>query len=255
MQQDFLKKAVECWSADPGVLGIAVAGSWIDQQIDKYSDLDFVVVTSKNISGNVDAMRSFATRPGHLLNAFTGEHVGEPRLLICLYSDPLLHVDIKFLTLTELDHRVEDPVIIYEKDQLMSDQMGRTKAAWPSTSSQWIEDRFWTWIHYLATKIGRGELFEAIDGLSFLRSRVLASLLQKKYGRKERGVRKLEMDLSSTDLKNLEATIPSYSRSSVIQATEKTIALYLELSPGTGINEEYRTKTLEYFREMSREFV
>ncbi|MER7057532.1 MULTISPECIES: hypothetical protein [unclassified Streptomyces] len=25
---------------------------------------------------------------------------------------------------------------------------------------QWIEDRFWIWVHYGATKLGRGELFE-----------------------------------------------------------------------------------------------
>ena len=34
-----------------------------------------------------------------LLAAFTGEHVGEPRLLICLYRSPLLHVDLKYVSL------------------------------------------------------------------------------------------------------------------------------------------------------------
>jgi hypothetical protein len=31
-----------------------------------------------------------------LLVGFTGEHVGEPRVLICLYGPPVLHVDLKF---------------------------------------------------------------------------------------------------------------------------------------------------------------
>ena len=39
---------------------------------------------------------------GHLLHAFTGEHVGEPRLLICLYGPELLHVDLKFMDLAAL---------------------------------------------------------------------------------------------------------------------------------------------------------
>ena len=41
---------------------------------------------------------AFAGTLGHLLHAFTGEHVGEPRLLICLFGPELLHVDLKFIT-------------------------------------------------------------------------------------------------------------------------------------------------------------
>ena len=42
--------------------------------------------------------RDFAERLGPLLAVFSGEHVGEPRLLICLYGPPLLHVDLKYIT-------------------------------------------------------------------------------------------------------------------------------------------------------------
>jgi hypothetical protein len=52
---------------------------------------------------------------GNLLAAFTGEHVGEPRLLICLFADPLMHVDLKFISLGQLSSRVEDPVILWER--------------------------------------------------------------------------------------------------------------------------------------------
>lgn len=45
---------------------------------------------------------AFAGTLGHLLHAFTGEHVGEPRLLICLFGPQLLHVDLKFITLDML---------------------------------------------------------------------------------------------------------------------------------------------------------
>lgn len=51
--------------------------------------------------------RELAGTLGHLLHAFTGEHVGEPRLLICLYGPELLHVDLKFVTLEMLTQRVE----------------------------------------------------------------------------------------------------------------------------------------------------
>lgn len=52
---------------------------------------------------------------GRQLAAFTGEHVGEPRVVICLYDDPLLHVDFKFVTPRELDTRIEDPVVLWER--------------------------------------------------------------------------------------------------------------------------------------------
>ncbi len=60
-------------------------------------------------------MMAYAKRLGHFLSGFTGEHVGEPRVLICLYDNPLLHVDIKFLTLEELHPRVETPVVLLDK--------------------------------------------------------------------------------------------------------------------------------------------
>ncbi|MBI2206762.1 MAG: hypothetical protein HYU41_23240 [Candidatus Rokubacteria bacterium] len=47
---------------------------------------------------------------------------------------------------------------------------------------QWIEDRFWVRMHYIAAKIARGELFEAIDGLVFVRSRVLGPLILSEAG-------------------------------------------------------------------------
>jgi len=63
---------------------------------DEQSDLDFVIVVRADDHAAAMAGRqAFAARLGSLLAAFSGEHVGEPRLLICLYGPPLLHVDLK----------------------------------------------------------------------------------------------------------------------------------------------------------------
>ena len=59
--------------------------------------------------------RQFAQRLGPLLASFTGEHVGEPLLLICLYGPPLIHVDLKFVALHDLEHRVEDGIVVWER--------------------------------------------------------------------------------------------------------------------------------------------
>jgi len=67
------------------------------------------------IGGDKEKMMRYAGRFGYLLNAFTGEHVGEPGLLICLYDEALLHLDIKFVMVEEFGVRVEDPALLLDK--------------------------------------------------------------------------------------------------------------------------------------------
>ena len=50
----------------------------------------------------------------------------------------------------------------------------------------------WVWLHYVATKLLRGEHFEAIGGLDFFRDQVLGAMLQRNAGRRPRGVRRVE---------------------------------------------------------------
>ncbi|MDD3080253.1 MAG: hypothetical protein PHH37_14295 [Paludibacter sp.] len=97
IQKEFANSIVGKIKSDPNVLGLAAGGSWITNDMDKYSDLDLVLVTEIKLSDSKQKMIDFASGLGHLLSAFTGEHVGEPRLLICMYDDPFLHVDIKFM--------------------------------------------------------------------------------------------------------------------------------------------------------------
>src|SRR4028119_1103562 len=103
MQKEFAYKVKSIVEQDESVKGLAVAGSWLTDELDEYSDLDLVLVTSEKISNDKSKMLRYANQYGKLLSAFTGDHVGEPRLLICLYDNPLLHVDIKFLIAEELD--------------------------------------------------------------------------------------------------------------------------------------------------------
>ncbi|HZG26771.1 MAG TPA: hypothetical protein VEZ17_19420, partial [Chitinophagaceae bacterium] len=125
-------------------------------------------------------MIDYARNFGQLLLAFTGEHVGEPRLLICLYDNPLLHVDIKFVTLEEFGTRVETPVILFDRNSQLKQVINQTTAIFPYPDFQWIEDRFWTWVHYAALKIGRGEYFEAIDFFGYRLKKQCCAGLKKK---------------------------------------------------------------------------
>ncbi len=255
MHEKFVASVIERVKTDSNCVGLAAGGSWINNQIDEFSDIDLILITASSVSHDFQLMYNYAQGFGNLLNAFTGEHVGEKRLLICIYDDPLIHVDIKFIMLEELAFRVEDPVILWDRDGSINGMITRTKSEWPELSFQWIEDRFWTWIHYAALKLGRGELFEALDFLSFLRTTALAPLMQIKNRQLPRGLRRIEQNFPQKDLEFLQTTIASYTYESVIAAIEQSVALYRALRLELFAKEvQLRSKTeercLEYFYQI-----
>jgi len=227
--KDFAARAASILQQDANVLGLAVGGSWLTNALDDYSDLDLVLVTQQKVAGSLPGMMGYAARLGTLLNGFTGEHVGEPRLLVCLYDNPLLHIDIKFITLDELADRVEDPHLLFDRNGQLQAVIDSTKAVFPYPNYQWMEDRFWTWVHYTLLKVGRGELIEAIDTLAFLRQMVLGPLLHIKNNQKPRGVRRAEQ-LPAADFEALKGTVAAYDKHSLLAALRQAVTLYRDLS-------------------------
>jgi len=73
--------------------------------------------------------------------------------------------------------RVEDPAVLWERDGQLSAALRNGVARYPAPDLQWIEDRFWVWVHYGAAKVGRGELFEALDMLALLRSKGIDAVI------------------------------------------------------------------------------
>src|SRR2546427_9789326 len=193
MHRAFLERAILQFRADERLVGIAAGGSFISRMLDEHSDLDLVVVSLPAVPKQV--LREgpdLAQRLGPLLASFPGDHVGEPRLLICLYGPPLLHVDLKFMSTEELAHRVEDPTVLWDRNGEVAVGLARGRAEYPQPDFQWIEDRFWVWVHYTITKIARGELFEALDALAVIRRRVLGPLILLAAGARPDRVRRLE---------------------------------------------------------------
>jgi predicted nucleotidyltransferase len=230
----FLRNAVDRLSQDERLVGVAAGGSYVTGSMDQFSDLDLVIAVEPDAyEALLSERRSIAKGLGRLLAAFTGEHVGEPRLLICLFGPPLIHIDLKFVSLSDAAARVEDPAVLWERDGRFSAALGAGSAAFPEPDLQWIEDRFWVWVHYGAGKIARGELFEALDGLSFLRAHVLGPLALMSRGARPSGVRKLEV--VAPDLaKAMEATLAVHSASSCAAALHAAVNLYLTFRGQTG---------------------
>lgn len=127
--------------SDSRIHSLLAGGSFIHGGFDQYSDLDFVVVIDPLYYDEIMAQRmAFAGTLGHLLHAFTGEHVGEPRLLICLFGPELLHVDLKFITTDMLTQRVEEPAVLFTRDNdALKRQLAKFCAHWPNMTPEWFE--------------------------------------------------------------------------------------------------------------------
>ena len=82
LHRSFAEQLKLKFQADSRIHSLLAGGSFVHGGFDQYSDLDFVVVVDPLYYDEITAQRIvFAGTLGHLLHAFTGEHVGEPRLL------------------------------------------------------------------------------------------------------------------------------------------------------------------------------
>lgn len=252
IQQAFAEKAKNILAPDENVIGLAVAGSWLSHEIDEFSDLDLILVSQHKIAGDKNAMLAYAQKLGDFLSGFTGDHIGDPRVLICLYDNPLLHVDIKFVTLDEFYTRVETPALLIDKTGQLAEALRHSQPQFPYPDYQWIEDRFWTWIHYALLKIGRGEYLEAFDFMGFLRMTVLGPLLHIKNGNLPRSVRKVEKDLAPDNLAQLLGTLPTYDRASLLASLHNAVSLYRQLradlfDASVRLHPHTETQVMHYF--------
>ncbi|GLU52926.1 aminoglycoside 6-adenylyltransferase [Dyadobacter frigoris] len=253
--QEFVNSFSDILSFNEEFVALAAGGSWIDGRMDRYSDIDLVIV-HKSETLPLPQKKALAESAGELLACFTGEHVGEPRLLICLFNNPLLHVDLKFVHLGDMAMRVEDPVVIWERNKVLTTLLSKSDAEFPYPDLQWIEDRFWIWIHYAATKIGRGEFFETTTFLSFIQQTVLGPLALIKNKELPKGVRKLETLLPEHDLQFMSSTMADHNRESCLTALYNAVHYYRILresvsSSSLECNKPAEKAVMDYLSEIS----
>jgi len=252
----FIKSAVDLLAADLRIVGIAAAGSYADNAMDEFSDLDLLVAVEPDRHAAVmEDRQRLASELGPLLAGFTGEHVGEPRVLICLFGPPLLHVDLKFVALPDAAKRVDDPVVLWERDGRLTAVLSQSEACYPCPDLQWVEDRFWVWIHYAAAKVGRGEFFEAAEFLSFLRSNVFGPLGKRQLGLRPTGVRRLEA-VAPEFASELKGTVAGPEAGSILAAIRVCVDLYRRMRSADPAPIHPRTSAetaaMEYMAEIER---
>ena len=229
LHKDFIEQCLSKLAEDTRIVGVAASGSYTDNSLDIYSDLDLLIaVEPEEFEAIMNDRLSIVSNLGDMVAGFTGEHVGEPRVMITLYGPDALHVDFKFVKVDDVTTRVDEPVILWTRDSRLAEGLSKGKGKYPPVDPQWVEDRFWVWVHYAGTKIGRGEYFEALEFLSFLRVQVLGSLALQQAGLEARGVRKIEQLLPDF-ARELRMTVATPEKESLLNATEYATKIYQKL--------------------------
>jgi hypothetical protein len=210
---------------------MAVAGSFAAGNADELSDVDLrLYVRDGAVEAVAARVPDLAETCGHVVALFTGEHVGVPTLTIVLYDD-LVHVDFDVLSAARVaEHNQGLPVLVlWERDGLAAGLPG-TYEPEVAGDLRWMEARIWTWCWYIQTKVLRGELYEALDGLQYVRDRVLFRLLAFHIGVRPAGGRRAE-SLVGERADAFARTVPfGLERAAVLEALRAEIALYLELA-------------------------
>ncbi|MDO6695176.1 aminoglycoside 6-adenylyltransferase [Aliiglaciecola sp. 3_MG-2023] len=229
-QRRFLTELIAQISTDNRFMGLALSGSAAENKVDRFSDLDLVIaVVPSQVELVMQQREAIAANLGTLVACATGEHVGEPRLLICLFDtvEPL-HVDLKFVSIEDAHQRVDNPLILWEIDNCLSHIYEQGEGHYPIHSPQWFEDRFWIWMHYGVTKVARGELYEALDFVSFIRQTVIGPLGMFNSGFEPNGLRKIEFKLPKLSQK-LVKTVAQNDKKSLFVALETLAEIYISL--------------------------
>lgn len=227
----FLLRALPVLQAEPPVQAVIVSGSAVTGNMDEWSDLDLVVLVDDAAERTFTGQHFVVVqRLGTLLTAHRADHFGEPRLLICLYDAPLLHVDLKFMAVKDAGTLRYASELLWsrgEPPQLPA------PAPPPTPDLQWYADRLPGWAHYMGTKLGRGELFEAMASLEFFRARFMVPLITIEAGRAPRGPRRLE-ETGSPRLGDLRRTYCPCDRGEILKAAELAFGMVQALLDALG---------------------
>jgi len=248
-QREFLACALNVLAEDPRVVGVAAGGSFISKSMDEYSDIDLVIVVSDEaLRSDTEARMEIARTLGPLLTGFRADHVGEPRLIICLYGPPIVKADLKFIVAEDLLQRVEDPVVLYDPQGVVEAQLRKCQAHYPSPDRQWIEDAFWIWIHYVAAKIRRDELFEAKAIVNFLMEKVLGPLATMEGGHRATGVRRIELRAPNRVLALSRLFVP-FDRQAIKESAQAAVDLYISLRVDVEVRKNAEVAAVQYLAD------
>jgi hypothetical protein len=213
--------------ADPDVVGMAVTGSFATGIADDVSDVDLrLYARSGTVETVVARVPELAAACGRVVALFVAEHLGIPTLTIVLF-DELVHVDFDVISVDRAaEHNEGLPaVVLWEREPISAALPGTYRSDF-TADIRWMEARIWTWSWYIQSKVLRGELYEALDGLQYVRDQVLFRLLAFGRGDRPAGGRRAEAVVGD-HADTFARTVPiSLDRAAFLEALRVEIDLY-----------------------------
>ena len=190
----FVEEAVARLGADPRVVGLLRHGSSASGEADEYSDLDLTLVLAPEYRDQVDRLESeIAGAIGALAVCRPVPVPREGRVLFCLYAPDMLRVEIGFKPLGNLGGYAEPPRIELDKTGgALERELAGLDYRWIGLDPEEIEARFWLCVELGIRRLGRREIFEALDTLAILRKAFLGPMLSRREGLPPRGLRQIE---------------------------------------------------------------
>jgi predicted nucleotidyltransferase len=217
--------------ADADIVAMVVTGSFATGDADELSDVDLrVYVRPGAVEGVVARVPDLAAAGGRVVALFVAEHLGIPTLTIVLYDD-LVHVDFDVVAADRAaEHNDGLPAVVLWEREPISDALPGTYAPEVAAGLRWLEARIWTWSWYIQSKVLRGELYEALDGLQYVRDQVLFRLLAFHGDRRPAGGRRAEAAVGE-HRDPFARTVPtSLDPTSFLAALREEIDLYRRLA-------------------------
>jgi predicted nucleotidyltransferase len=217
--------------ADHDVVAMVVTGSFATGEADELSDIDLrLYVRPDAVESVVARIPDLAAAAGSVVALFVAEHLAIPTLTIVLYDD-LVHVDFDVVAADRAaEHNDGLPAVVLWEREPISDALPGTYDPGVAGGVRWMEARIWTWSWYIQSKILRGELYEALDGLQYVRDRVLFRLLAFHGERRPAGGRRAEAVVGDHG-DAFARTVPrSLEPATVMDALREEIDLYRRLA-------------------------
>jgi hypothetical protein len=210
---------------------MAVTGSFATGNADEVSDVDLrLYARSGTVETVVARVPGLAAACGRVVAIFVADHLGIPTLTIVLFDD-LVHVDFDVVSVDRAaEHNAGLPAVVLWEREPISAALPGTYGPDFTADLRWMEARIWTWSWYIQSKVLRGELYEALDGLQYVRDQVLFRLLAFGRGDRPAGGRRAEAVVGE-HADAFARTVPiALERAAFLEALRAEIDLYRRLA-------------------------
>jgi hypothetical protein len=221
-------------------LGVALSGSLAGGAaggtIDRWSDLDLELFVGPDatVAETVEWMRAEISALGPLLTRFPATHLGLDDLWIFFFcaGDAVVKIDAWVLERAAIADFPDALLVLDPGGHLAAVRAAGRPTPRPAPDFEDLHAKMTGWIWYTATKIDRGEILEAIDGLGVMRGQALLPCLQLVDGLPFEGHRRLEIRLGPARLARLHATYPAaLNRRAVMEALLALAGAFAEVQP------------------------